>query len=799
MTNSNIDQQHLAEFNTSRIESIIAGLNCRSWNPDDENDLDNVFTSIIPEPEHNNNGTLSGTSAQQLAGILRSGGWIFEGYKGVCVKPNSPRQDKNGKIIKYESPRGVGNQQLFIPRVSVQAGIEIATKIGASTEGAYRQRIELLNAQAEDTGFWEWFEGTKFAIIITEGVKKALALISAGYPAIGLNGVWGWGSNIKDLFGGVEQDDLGKSLKTMHPDLEVFLDGRELVLAFDRDTSPRTVRMVEAAKVALLEALDDPDIEVTDLKWRTHKGIDDYIAAKGTHALARIYANRSEVKRPKPSKPRKSLVNKFITNWDDGLQVLVCEESERAKEIYEPIGSHLEAIAYVKSVEGSDAGILVEFRTQCQEKLRLLIPRASLTGDGAEALRCLASHGYEYIRKQKELLLEYLFGLGREVERVYKIADKTGWVNGSFLTPAKTYGDPNLRFRDPEPDNSMTEIKGTLEGWKGEVAAKCAGNSRLIFSLGTAFAAPLLAPTQIESGGFHLVGTTSIGKTTSLAVAASVAGLKNIPNWRSTSNALEGKASEFNHGLLPLDEILQADAQTVGASAYMLGNGQGKARMAKTLNTIKPKTWELLFLSSGEVSMTDYVRQAKVTLKGGQEARMPSIPADLGKGYGAFEDIHGYDTPKKFVDALEASIRQQQGTALDAYLTQLVEARKAEGLDKELRERVHSIAAKLSQQYPDPAIGRVAVRFALVQVGLELAYSYNLLPFTIEQCGWAVQQMFDAWLDVRGGAGSIEIKEACNRIEHLFVSNQHGDRVADAYNRSLIIWTSCVRPCGQVC
>jgi putative DNA primase/helicase len=781
MTNINIDQQHLAEFNASKIESIIAALNCRSWNPEDEHDLDEVFTSIIPAPEHNNNGTLAGTSAQQLAGILRSGGWIFEGYKGVCVKPNAPRQDKDGKTIKYESPRGVGNQQLFIPRVSVQAGIEIAIKFGSDFEQEYRQRIELLNFQAEDTGFWAWFEGTKIPIIITEGVKKALALISAGYPAIGLNGVWGWGTNIKDLFGGVEKDDRGKSLKTLHPDLEPFLDGRELVLAFDRDTNSATVRMVEAAKVALIQAIDDDPIEVTDLKWRTHKGIDDYIAAKGTKALDRIYSNRSEVKLPKPQKPQKSLINKFATTWDEGLQVLVCEESDRAKEIYAPVGSHLEAIAYVKGVGGGGAGILVEFRSQCQERLRLLIPRASLTGDGAEALRCLASQGYEYIRKQKELLLEYLFGLGREVERIYTIADKTGWVNGSFLTPAKTYGDPDLRFREPEPDHSLTEIKGTLDGWKSEVAAKCAGNSRLLFSLGTAFASPLLALAQIESGGFHLVGTTSIGKTTALNLAASVAGLKTIPNWRSTANALEGKAAEFNHLLLPLDEIYQADPQTVGASAYMLGNGQGKNRMNKTLSTVKPKTWELLFLSTGEVSMVDYLRQAKTPAKGGMEARMPSILADAGKGYGVFENLHGYKTSDEFVAALETAIRQHQGTAQDAYLTKLVEACKVEGFDKELRARVQAIAGKLSQQFKDTAISRVAIRFALVQVGLELAHSFNLLPLAIEQCGWAVKQMFDAWVNFRGGAGSIEIKEACNRIEHLFVSNQHNDdRIADA-------------------
>jgi hypothetical protein len=318
----------------------------------------------------------------------------------------------------------------------------------------------------------------------------------------------------------------------------------------------------------------------------------------------------------------------------------------------------------------------------------------------------------------------------------------------------------NLRFRDPEPDRSLIEIAGTLDEWKQEVAMKCDGNSRLIFSVGTAFSPALLEPAQIESGGFHFVGTTSIGKTTAIKVAASVAGLKNIPNWRSTANALEGKAAEFNHGLLPLDQIGQADPATIGQAAYMLANAQGKGRRNKHLANIKPKTWNLIFLSTGEVSMTDYLRQAKILIKGGMETRMPSIPVDAGKGFGVFENLHDYQTAAEFVTALESAILKYQGTALDEYLSQLVEARKSEGFDRQLRERVHTIARELSQQFTDSAISRVAVRFALVQVGLELAHSFGLLPFKIEQCSWAVSQMFEAWVNVRGGEGSIEIKEA---------------------------------------
>jgi hypothetical protein len=172
---------------------------------------------------------------------------------------------------------------------------------------------------------------------------------------------------------------------------------------------------------------------------------------------------------------------RFTTSWDDGLNWETAETtpSGEIKRVRKFIGNHIEAIAYVKNPEGGGTGILLEFRTQRHERLRLLIPRTTLVGDGLDALRAIVDKGYYYNLDCKKQLLGYLFGLGGDVEQVYTIADKTGWVNGSFLTPGMTYGDPNLRFREPEPDNSLTEMKGNLADWKNQVAAKCAGNSRL--------------------------------------------------------------------------------------------------------------------------------------------------------------------------------------------------------------------------------------------------------------------------------------------------------------------------------
>jgi putative DNA primase/helicase len=96
-----------------------------------------------------------------------------------------------------------------------------------------------------------------------------------------------------------------------------------------------------------------------------------------------------------------------------------------------------------------------------------------------------------------------------------------------------------------------------------------------------------------------------------------------------------------------------------------------------------------------------------------------------------------------------------------------------------LSKQVHQVAAKLCEGTKNNAVGRVAKRFALLQVSLGLAHKYELLPFPVEQIEWSVAMCFRDWLAARGGDGSIEIKQAIERIEHLLVTNEFSDRVMD--------------------
>jgi uncharacterized protein (DUF927 family) len=470
----------------------------------------------------------------------------------------------------------------------------------------------------------------------------------------------------------------------------------------------------------------------------------------------------------------------FESSPNEGLVLVTREQDGEGgfKPVRKMIGNHLEAMAYVNTVEGNGSAIYLEFKTIRNQLQRWTMPRSYIVADTKLLLGELVGRGYHFRLGMKKDLIEFLNGLGFGLDRAYTLTDSTGWTSGNFITQTATYGDQTIRFGDIDGvKNGTCEVVGTLQNWTDRVAHFCGGNSRLIFSIGIAFAAPLLEPLEIESGGFHFFHSTSAGKTTLLMVAASVVGIRKIPQWNTTANGLEAIATAHNNMLLPLDEIGEANEKEVGRMAYMLANGQGKTRMTKQLTNRKPKTWKLLFASTGEVGMAEYIKQAGVQVKGGQEVRMPDIPAvPKDSPYGVFENIHGAKDSKEFAQALELACAENHGTAIDAYLSRLVVDLASEDTKKALRKRVLLIADKLTGSIQNFAIRRVANRFALVQVALGLAHSYDLLPFSVEDIDWAVSTLFQDWLTARGGDGSIEVKNACDAIGYLLTTQENGER-----------------------
>jgi putative DNA primase/helicase len=772
---SELSENHQAEFQSSAIDKELIDLNIGtvdlSWTFD--NDLENEDIGFILDKlnwntSRKNDGRLRDATINSV--LKLAGGWYITPFWGLAdrqttdyfrFKPDCPPPDpkKNGKLKKYlgavSSP-----VRLYTPNIPRQVWASIAKRYPGD--------------KISEVFFWEWIlNHPEIPVIITEGEKKALSGLSAGYVTVSLPGI---DCGYKSVF---DPDGENKHLELI-PDLAALAaGGRTIQIAFDRDSNPKTIQRVARSRQKLAMLFAELGSETCTINWsHEYKGFDDFIANSKPTAVAQAIADAVNIT-PKANVEKEKLIAlySFASSIERGLDLVTM--SEDGEEQRESIGNHLQAIAYVNNPEQDGAALLLEFQTIRGGVRRWTIPRAELAGDGAVILGGLLGRDYSFKRRQKQLLLDYLHGLGSHIEQTFTVTDSSGWVGRSFVLPHKTHGDENMKFRDVDvsPD-SITEIKGTLQGWKDGVAARCANNSRLILGLGISFAAPLLPIVDIESGGFHLVGGTSKGKTTILSVAASVTGVKDIPHWRTTTNGLESIATAYNHLCLPLDEIGQADPKDVGNIAYMLANGAGKSRMTKNLTNRKGKTWRLMVLSSGEITLGNYMKQAGITQKGGQEVRLPDVPAlPKGSQYGCFETIHQAEIPEQFVASLEANVKDHRGSALDAFLSRLVLDVADPQFAGQLAKQVHLTAARLSEGTIDSAIGRVAKRFALVQVALGIAHRYDLLPFPAGQIGWAIGVCFQDWLRARGGDGSIEIKNAVERIEHLLVTNEFSDRV----------------------
>lgn len=141
----------------------------------------------------------------------------------------------------------------------------------------------------ETTSFWQWIELLPIPIVITEGGKKALCLLSHGYVAISLYGING---------GYRSRDEAGdKILPYLIPDISRFAAaGRTIALAFDQDESSRTRKRVNIAIARFGALLKATTARVTVCSWdqMLGKGVDDLIVNNGRELWNTIYASALE-------------------------------------------------------------------------------------------------------------------------------------------------------------------------------------------------------------------------------------------------------------------------------------------------------------------------------------------------------------------------------------------------------------------------------------------------------------------------------------------------------------------------
>lgn len=330
------------------------------------------------------------------------------------------------------------------------------------------------------------------------------------------------------------------------------------------------------------------------------------------------------------------------------------------------ICTYLDVAAKTRDSKSAEWGRLLRWHDDDGTLHQWAIPLHLLQSDGTEMRRELARMGLTISpsKAARDLLASYVQVW--PVKSRARCVERLGWHGAIYVTPFESIGqdDEVVVFQNAHAIEPAFSSAGTVEEWRASVGRLAAGNSRLVFALSVAFAGPLANVAGEESGGFHFRGASSSGKTTALKVSASVWGNPTAyPRlWRATANGLEGLAALHNDGLLILDELSQIDPKEAGEAAYLLANGQGKARASRDGTARQSARWLLLFLSAGEESLTALMARAGRKSNAGQEIRLADIDADAGAGMGAFEVLHNQPTAAALALAIKEAAMRNHGT-----------------------------------------------------------------------------------------------------------------------------------------
>ena len=435
--------------------------------------------------------------------------------------------------------------------------------------------------------------------------------------------------------------------------------------------------------------------------------------------------------------------------------------------------SPIEVIAKTRDTSSGTWGRLLQWRDDDSELHTWSMPLALLQGDAREYRKELASQGLNITTNSKQRSYLDTYIQNYPIHKRALCVDRLGWHEAQYILPDGAIGSDGRQlivYQAAHAINSTIAQQGTLVQWRDELCKKLAEQSRFVFSIACAFAGQLLALLDDDGGGFHLLGSSSMGKSLSLKLAASVWGKPDsyTKTWRSTDNALEGTASEHNDSFLPLDEISECDPKVVGKAVYMLANGQGKGRSTTTGHNRTAKTWRIIFLSNGEESLQNFMAQAGQKTNAGIEVRVAHIDADAGKGLKTFDSLVMAGTGAGQADKIKELSQAYYGVAGIAWLEHITSDKAA--TTATARQLVNDFMSNYSDLAPQAH--RVAKRFAIVAAAGEMATLAAITGWQAGQATTAVMTCLDNWLDNYGRDGEHEQRQI---IEHIkaFIE-QHG-------------------------
>lgn len=206
-------------------------------------------------------------------------------------------------------------------------------------------------------------------------------------------------------------------------------------------------------------------------------------------------------------------------------------------------------------------------------------------------------------------------------------APHIGWNGDTFLYGSEVVGDSPL---SPPADPAAAQFfagfrsEGSWDAWREAIADYVTQHPSVMIGIYASAASLMLEPLNERGFVVDWSGLTSVGKTTTLMVAASALGNPGesdqnglLRSWRSPSNSSRMYMASVLHSFpLYLDETKRADKpELVKNFLYDFPSGQDSMRGREDGTARIAKRWRSIALTTGEAPIVSFARD------GGAHAR----------------------------------------------------------------------------------------------------------------------------------------------------------------------------------
>ena len=397
----------------------------------------------------------------------------------------------------------------------------------------------------------------------------------------------------------------------------------------------------------------------------------------------------------------------------------------------------------------------------------------------------LAAYGAPINSANARMVMEYLTAYeqaNRQRLPLERATSHLGWHDPQglgqcplFLWGETSLGEGTLHFLPHEGDLGAAQLAagltaaGSLAGWVGAIEL-FAAYPRALLGVYVALAAPLLRNLCLPSFFVNWHCRTSLGKTTLLLAAASVAGQPDganglIQSWNSTQVNTERLCAVSTDLPVFLDDTKSADVRAMTRQLYRTASGLGKGR-GNLAGRARVEHWRCVILATGEGRASDF------TVEGGARARILEI------GGLPFDSDH----QTQLVGRIRAGARQHYGHALPLFVRYLInhqnEAPAWQRLHRVIRTQLavgrSNIADRLAEYFAGVRVAAVLFHRACREEGTSLP--------------WPIPRFEALWAEIAGASTEADADiRALNDViswahshEQSFVGRHREDSIGQA-------------------